>query len=447
MSDINELKLAHAKMKTGSLYQSWLKSNPSEANKFDAYVNGLIAGNNPSPPVLNTATGQGLVGYVDSGFKSNSTSASKFNGIGLWSFPQPVPNHANPKPFYEIAAGVEIGTWWWADVYGGVAKFPNATLKVTYKNGVEIKDDLAANQLVNLSASCVNYKNAKPEWIAKYNGQPLEAYNSKPGDQVFVAQLGNTAYQNQCAANINETLRAYGLKHVYIDNCYGHVTGVSKNNVLPDGITSDAQWRDTQVVPWIINTLSQVVAAGNYVFILVGDYPQAGETGIDYNDATVMSRYIKQLVNAEKAAGKPAFNGVLNEFFMQRANDNMPFHSGGGTWDGNAPNWQGLVKLVEGLGKDFHGLTYDNGVSANRFGRGSFWLDATGTHQSTHWVDHLDDPFLQLDLSKPAGPRVMEGFVDVRPYPNNRKLYVNMTNIPQKVANGMTIPATDSVFA
>lgn len=444
MSDIAELKLVHAKMKSGSLYKSWATSNKGEATAFDNYVNAIVAGGHPVAPLLTTPTGQGLVGYVDAGFKT-TVVASKHNGIGLWNFPQLTPNQATPKAHFEIAAGVECGGWWYADPnYGGPAKFPNSDLVVAYKNGVEIKDDVPAASL-SISASCVPFMASRPEWIAQKNGKPLEAYDSQLNDLVYVAALGNTAYQNQCANNINSSLKALGLKAVYIDNCYGYVTGVSKGNVLPDGITSDQQWRDTQVIPWIINTLSQVVAAGNYVFILVGDYPETGEY---YDGGDPMVRYINQLVAAEKAANKVAFHGILNEFFMQRADNNAPYHSGGGTWDGNAPSWQRLVKTAQDLGKDFHGLTYSEPTGkALRFGKGCFWLDADTTkHKSTHWVDDLSDPFLQLDLSNPSGPRVMDGIIDVRPYAG-KKLYVNMTSTDATTSTGVKVPSTDSVFA
>lgn len=64
------LTAAYATLKSGSLWSSTGKckgyavSNPGEAAKIDAYVAAVAAGQFPVAPVLQTATGRGIVGML-----------------------------------------------------------------------------------------------------------------------------------------------------------------------------------------------------------------------------------------------------------------------------------------------------------------------------------------------------------------------------------------------
>jgi hypothetical protein len=214
--------------------------------------------------------------------------------------------------------------------------------------------------------------------------------------------------------------------------------------VIPDGYTSDDDWRNRAAIPWLIAVGSRLRDAGVYVYANCGDRPLIGSNEyFDGGDAAY--RYWGQIRKAEVAASRVAVDGLFNEFFMQRPNDNHPYSSGGGSWDANAPGWQRLVARAQQLGKDFHGLVYSNGGSAERYARGGFLLDADlSSQRSTLWTWNLGDPMLTLPPGDALGSRYKVGAVDARRF-KNYTVYVNMTRSAQ-TADSVTVPPLDSAF-
>lgn len=70
MTTLDELRTGYDLLRQGRFWHStgrckgWADLNPGEANALDAYINAILAGQTPDPPVLATVTGQAYVRWV-----------------------------------------------------------------------------------------------------------------------------------------------------------------------------------------------------------------------------------------------------------------------------------------------------------------------------------------------------------------------------------------------
>lgn len=325
----------------------------------------------------------------------------------------------------------------------GFAGYPNAgVVQPVYTIAVEVVDDTADSSQFqwDQSASCIPKSHADPAWIAQKNGSPLPTYNQTG----VVADLGNVGFQNACAQEVIGKAARWGLTAIYLDNMFGAVSVSSLNGQIPDGYADDADWRARAAIPFIANFGRQLRDAGIYLLVNAGDnaIPGSGEYQ-DGGDAAY--RWFGQIA--------PYVDGLFNEYFVQRPTDNRPFSTAGGAWYANWDGWQRLVARAQSLGKDFYGLTYADTGTAQRFGRGSFLLDADLTRKSTWFTWNtadrardVADPALTLNPGGPAlGSKQQVGAVWKRVFPSFT-VYVNPTTAAA-VADGRTVPALDAVFA
>lgn len=73
MADVDRLRAAHQLRLEADLYARWKRSNPGEASKYEAFVTAILAGQNPAPPTLATATGRWLTGMAGMALPEAST--------------------------------------------------------------------------------------------------------------------------------------------------------------------------------------------------------------------------------------------------------------------------------------------------------------------------------------------------------------------------------------
>jgi len=369
--------------------------------------------------------------------RPRATKRRAYGGIGLWAAHNPGA-HAT-----QSASAIEVGNWWIMDSNRpGWPAYPHASIRATYKIAIEVKSDAIDDSQFqwDQSASFIPLNHCDPAWLCTKGGRPLMAYTGVDR----LGNLGHPGYQRACADAALRMCKRYGVKALYIDNMHGAVSISSQGGVIPDGYADDDDWRKRAAIPWLLAVGSRLREAGIYVYANAGDRPLIGSK--EYADGgDAVYRYWGQIRQAEIAAGKVALDGYFTEYFMQRPTDNFPYHAGGGTWDANAPGWQRLVARAQQLGKDFHGLTYANGGSAERYARGAFLLDADlHNRTSTLWTWSLDDPNLSIHPGAALGPRQKIGAVDMRRF-ENFTVYVNMTPAPQ-AAHGVTVPPLDTLF-
>src|SRR5581483_3641301 len=385
-ADRQGLVAGHQLRKQGSVYRSWASSNPREAQRLDAYVAAIGAGQTPAPPAMSTLEGRGIVQILAAALVPDACPAPPpcpapapapapgpasvyQKGVGLW--------YATNRTVAEgqLGSAVEVGMW----AADQTANYPAAALRALYKIGIEIKPDWPDH---TNSASFVPYEEAKliPGAIATKNGQQLMAY-TVPSDPAYLADLGNETYQKRCAANAIADLNAHpSVNALYIDDMFGALSFNSQdaagNGIIPDGYTSDADWRVRAAIPWLVNVCGQIKAARPdvYIFANVGDKPMPGEY---YDGGDAVYRFMGDIV----AAGAK-LDGFFSEYWMQAPDVGQPGINLAprpdqtGQWYWNAAGWQRLVARAQQLGKDFHGLVYANGGTAQRYARGCFLLDA-----------------------------------------------------------------------
>ena len=106
MADLDLLRAGYALRNEADLYRRWARSNPGEQQKYETFVNEILAGKNPAAPTLATATGRMLVlqasmalpegsqpprvpspisGLAYSLVYSNDFSSFAYNSAGPWS--------------------------------------------------------------------------------------------------------------------------------------------------------------------------------------------------------------------------------------------------------------------------------------------------------------------------------------------------------------------------
>ncbi len=88
--DLSKLQAGYQQLKSGTLWSStgkckgYAASNPGEAAQIDVYVAALVAGGHPTPPVLATATGAGLVKIIDGGYGQVAPPSTGRYGDGTY---------------------------------------------------------------------------------------------------------------------------------------------------------------------------------------------------------------------------------------------------------------------------------------------------------------------------------------------------------------------------
>jgi hypothetical protein len=83
-----ELSTLHQLLIKSSAYRDWKKRNSSKAQKYEAFVSAVLRGENPTPPFLNEAFGDFLIGYASAYLSVSETpEAEPTPTVGL-SYPK-----------------------------------------------------------------------------------------------------------------------------------------------------------------------------------------------------------------------------------------------------------------------------------------------------------------------------------------------------------------------
>jgi hypothetical protein len=287
------------------------------------------------------------------------------------------------------------------------ARLPGRSL--LYACGVAIPDAAWSGQCGVSWTAAVEHG-----WLLKDGSGNYVGY---PGyDYLYLADIGNPAYQRAFVAAMTQDLRRYrGLKGVWIDNIVGNL--IASSTAYSDSASYRAAMQSfVRAVGPALRSKRWYVA----VEAIMNDTTTPGWRTVfgDECDGSQQLWWYRQIA--------PDVDGIATERWQMSWNDGSVRLSGsascsGQNWDG----WQRLVSAVQRMGTDFFPLTSGPGdaagVAKSTYLKASFLLDYNGGTSALIYASggygnydaRVDDwmagaPWT-LDLGKPLGAKFRVG--------------------------------------
>jgi chitodextrinase len=263
----------------------------------------------------------------------------------------------------------------------------------------------------------------------------------------YLLDVGNPSVQQAYVNDTISTLQAHpGIDGIEMDNIQTDIGSITRG-IYPAKYPSLSAFQNAEV-SFLAAVGPALRKAGYYLFANAGGY---------VNDSTYDSG---QDTNAFWARIAPSLGGLMNEYWMQNANNpsQLMDDSGAGfmhMWSG----WQKLVTTAQAGGADFLGVSIGSSsdMRTMRFGKGSFLLDWDG--QDGAFLYAVAPAFTSAispwntawttDVGTPTGPKYQiatkvwrrdfsKGSVVVNPTANSMTTTVNGTSY--------TIAPTDALI-
>ncbi len=241
----------------------------------------------------------------------------------------------------------------------------------------------------------------------------------------YVADVGNSAYQQAWIANTLAFLAAYpGLKGVFIDQVLNDIAPTT--GAYPAEYPTQGAWA-AAMASFISAVGPALQAHGYYVLVNAVGYI-AGDS--DSLDGTADVAWWQQL--------GPSVSGLMNEYYDQVSDGSNTLRASGTAywtqyWDG----WQRLISTAQNMGKDFVGVTYGapGDTQTMTYAKASFLQQWNGGN-STLIFNPTDnsDPWNSAwttDIGQPAATSQQVGTGWMRQYTNGIALVNPDPNNPQ----------------
>lgn len=290
-------------------------------------------------------------------------------------------------------SAIEMGTGTYVGGTDSIANYPNATeMKAVYKIATECEyiggPVTDANRDLSKSVVMGEEMDLHPTWIAKNPTDGTNLHSFFGGGTSLFADLGNTGFQAQAATNVINFCSRWNTTTVYIDNMGGYSASLTFEGKIPQGYSSEQDWRYRAVIPFISYFCGQLQNHGIYVIMSAGDEFDAslGENVFDEHSMAAAKRYWTEIAN--RASYRP--NAVFREYMLQSPQSPYnPYTTGEDSPNHRWTSNQSRIVDAHNLGFDFHGLAYHNAFAGNgqmcRFLRASMLLDIDQHRRDMVW--------------------------------------------------------------
>lgn len=361
----------------------------SDAGKWFAYRDAILAGGRPTAPTMATAHGREL---IDAGL-------IYLNATAPAPAPEPTPLPPPPPPpsgYGNGMGGVQEGSY----TYGAALKLLDVF--ITDLNGTKAVADLPSTRCFLYRSCCsvnTGYDTSIPWADANSHGWLLHDANgnvvtNKQFPSNNIGDISNPDFSAALAAHAASLAKAYGFKGVWFDDAVASSKGLL--SALPAG-WSEAQWYTRMVahlqrVAYGVATQGLEVAFNANGFIS-GD--GASDTG---------ANHIKfwQDIAAVPVTGL----GFTAEYWQQSPADPTVVRTLGASWYQHWDTWRQLHTWCNSHGVAFLPMGYyPNGQAEADYLRGSFLLDYNGG-RSAEILSHAHDAPVYKALGAASGAAV-----------------------------------------
>lgn len=287
-------------------------------------------------------------------------------------------------------------------------------------------------------------------------GVPIDEANAKhwllPGadgnllvedgyENVYLADVGNQAYQQAWLRDVLAFLRVNRIRGVFIDDVLADAADWTVGHVYPAAYPDQTAW--AAAMTSFVKAVGPALKARGY-YVLLSANGHIRDTSIQ-DSGQYDASWWRQLA--------PYASGFLKETWQQNPADVAQLRSIGPAWYQQWRGWERLVSVAQRAGVDFFGLTYGSrdDLQAMRFGKASFMLDWNGKGGAFIFDTNDGDPYNAAwgaDLGRPVQRKVEVAPGVWRRLYERGLVVVNATSEPVTVhVNGaaMRIDATDAL--
>jgi len=435
MAALDDFKRFIEDAEGGDQYQAWLRDNSgltaqqkkqkplppptptSEAGKWYAFRDAVLAGSTETPPAMATYHGREL---VDAAVETQHFVAlEKSSAVDPTPTPTPPASTGVQKPYGVLRLGTSYSTAGDLSRYGIVccgvsdvdkeAALPASVKKLVYMDATDI-----------------------PTWFTGVNRQDVinnKWYLELEGDgSTYLADVGNTAYQQAFVDQCSAFLTAHKLDGYYLDDVITSLDGYY-GSAWPSKYPDPQSWY-TAMAAFVNNTGKQMKAKGFYVGANAVAYFSGNRgvfPGTNSDDGSAEAVWIKMLA--------PGLSFVMVEDWMRK---NGHMRSTIVSWDNQWDKWQSLVRVAQDVGLDFvPTINVDAGHNSDIvYTQASFLLDKDDNRGGGTLVFGAGDSY-STTWAKPVGnalgPKAKSGNVWTRKFDDGNGGVVTVTVDPVTV--------------
>lgn len=260
-------------------------------------------------------------------------------------------------------------------------------LTLAYMSGMDITH---FNTGVSMSAARAH------GWLLKDSSGNLIQHDGY--DDVYLANVGDPAYQQAWVKDVLAFLRSSGARGVFIDDVLADPRGWTVGQVFPAAYPDESAWANATVS--FVKAVGPALKAHGYYVLLNANGRVRDTTS---NDSWQYATWWRELA--------PYVSGFLDEYWQQNPNDLSQLRSTGTSWFEDWRGWERLVSIAQRAGVDFFGLTYGtrDDLQSMRYGKGSFMLDWNGKGGAFIFETEDGDPYNSAwasDLGQPLRRKV-----------------------------------------
>ncbi len=394
-----------------------------------------------------TAVAALLVGSVAFVSSAATSEPARMHAAAPAAKPKPKPK-PTPKPTPgPLLRGAGIVRW--GESYPAAAKPERYSYVLVSHQFARQAGRLAGKSLAYMSGTSI-----QQEWStgvsykeALANGWLLTDANGNYVTNVtyyaLVGDIGNRAYQQRFVANVASFLKSTKSDGVFLDDVIA-TPDVLTHGVYPAKYPTREAWEDAMIS--FISYVGPALEAKGYYIVANATKFIPGDPRSNTVEPTI--EFWRRVA--------PHVSGLMNEYWMQDPTDVTRLRAVGSNWWEHWDGWQSLMRVAQGAGVDFFGLSYgaSTDVRAMRYGRASFLLDWNGKggaflYEMTDRADPYH-PAWVTQFGLPTQPKVERApGIWQRKYAKGI-VVVNATNAPVTVrVNGAVhaIGATDALFS
>lgn len=206
---------------------------------------------------------------------------------------------------------------------------------------------------ISVSAMCVHSVNQMlgDIWLKHSGSTIVDGFGAQ------IPNLSDRNYQLYSGIQLRHRCARLGIRALRFDTVNTHITDLGGIGYFPDGITSEAQWENEYLMPYVRNVFPMLRAAGIKVWVnggaWSGDYHEEGSQ----NRGDSELRYINMM--------HPYVDGFMHENAMQGADtipyDDSIFVSGvaANSYKSWGRHWIRVPQLISALGKGYIQFVYN----------------------------------------------------------------------------------------